>query len=402
MLGVIGWLLVSLLISTEARYFGGYYQDDQNGLASQSSQVDNQLLEELLNLENERSEDGTAETVGSNPVETIGNRQQLFNNGGNHAEENIEWTKNIVKSISKLGQISGLASSQDFLYLFHRGNVTWNERSFNEETNVYNHQHEPISVNTVVAVDHLTGEIMFSWGKSQFFMPHGISVDPQGNIWLTDVALHQAFRYKKNNFDQPDLVLGEAFIPGSDDKHFCKPTDVAIASTGVIYISDGYCNSRVVIFSAIGQYLAEIGRSDKMIIPHSLSLLEVEDLLCVADRENGRIMCYNAGLSSYRQAGQLLFDIRHSELIKPYAIAHIGDIILSLNGGSESTVGISMDLATEQVVDLWSPNNDTFHSAHDMAMSHDERSFYVCQFSGNNSKVIKFNLVESSQMLLIN
>lgn len=79
-----------------------------------------------------------------------------------------------------------------------------------------------------------------------------------------------------------------------------------------------------------------------------------------------------------------------------------GDIILSLNGGSESTVGISMDLATEQVVDLWSPNNDTFHSAHDMAMSHDERSFYVCQFSGNNSKVIKFNFVESSQMLLIN
>ena len=69
MLGVIGWLLVSLLISTEARYFGGYYQDDQNGLTSQSSQVDNQLLEELLNLENERSEDGTAETVGSNPVE---------------------------------------------------------------------------------------------------------------------------------------------------------------------------------------------------------------------------------------------------------------------------------------------------------------------------------------------
>lgn len=55
-------------------------------------------------------------------------------------------------------------------------------------------------------------------------MPHGISVDPQGNIWLTDVALHQAFRYKKNNFDQPDLVLGEKFVPGSDDKHFCKPT----------------------------------------------------------------------------------------------------------------------------------------------------------------------------------
>lgn len=55
-------------------------------------------------------------------------------------------------------------------------------------------------------------------------MPHGISVDPQGNVWLTDVALHQAFRFKKNNFDQADLVLGEKFVPGSDDSHFCKPT----------------------------------------------------------------------------------------------------------------------------------------------------------------------------------
>lgn len=57
-----------------------------------------------------------------------------------------------------------------------------------------------------------------------FFMPHGLSVDPQGNIWLTDVALHQAFRYVKNNFVQPDLVLGERFVPGNDRSHFCKPT----------------------------------------------------------------------------------------------------------------------------------------------------------------------------------
>lgn len=92
-----------------------------------------------------------------------------------------------------------------------------------------------------------------------FFMPHGISIDPQGDVWLTDVALHQAFRYVKNNFAQADLVLGERFVPGSDEGHFCKPTDVAIASTGVIFISDGYCNSRVVQFSPSGEYLTEMG-----------------------------------------------------------------------------------------------------------------------------------------------
>lgn len=55
-------------------------------------------------------------------------------------------------------------------------------------------------------------------------MPHGISVDPQGNVWLTDVALHQVFRFKRDQDDKPDLVLGERFVPGNDDKHFCKPT----------------------------------------------------------------------------------------------------------------------------------------------------------------------------------
>jgi len=220
-------------------------------------------------------------------------------------------------------------------------------------------------------------------------------VDPVGNIWLTDVALHQAFRYKKSNFVAPDLVLGEKFVPGSDEKHFCKPTDVAIASSGVVYISDGYCNSRIVIFSASGKYLAEIGQNDKMLIPHSLTLLEIEDLICVADRENGRILCYNAGLTSYRAAGQLLFEVAHSELKKLYAIAHLGDIILALNGGSEAgTMGVSIDLATEQVVDAWAPVNGTFQEAHDLTTHHNGRCFYVAQFGGKGAKVLKFDLLE--------
>ena len=36
------------------------------------------------------------------------------------------------------------------------------------------------------------------------------------------------------------LVLGEALQPGSDDTHFCKPTDVAVAPNGEFFVSDGY------------------------------------------------------------------------------------------------------------------------------------------------------------------
>ena len=35
------------------------------------------------------------------------------------------------------------------------------------------------------------------------------------------------------------LVLGEALVPGNDDKHFCKPTDVAVAPNGEFFVADG-------------------------------------------------------------------------------------------------------------------------------------------------------------------
>jgi hypothetical protein len=48
--------------------------------------------------------------------------------------------------------------------------------------------------------------------------------------------------------------------PGSDQNHFCQPTDVAVdPDTGAIYVSDGYCNSRIVQFSPNGNFLTQWG-----------------------------------------------------------------------------------------------------------------------------------------------
>ena len=38
----------------------------------------------------------------------------------------------------------------------------------------------------------------------------------------------------------PSLVLGTKLVPGSDNNHFCKPTDVAVASNGDFFVADGY------------------------------------------------------------------------------------------------------------------------------------------------------------------
>lgn len=98
-------------------------------------------------------------------------------------------------------------------------------------------------------------------------MPHGITVDHENNIWVTDVALHQIFKFGpclENNTDNLLMTLGTAFEPGNDYDKFCKPTSVAVASNGEFYVADGYCNSRIIKFSAEGQLLLEWGRSTKV------------------------------------------------------------------------------------------------------------------------------------------
>ncbi len=68
------------------------------------------------------------------------------------------------------------------------------------------------------------------------------------------------------------LSLGEKFVPGSDEKHLCQPSGVAVASDGSIYVSDGYCNSRIVKYSADGQFVQAWGeRSAGSRIASSLS-----------------------------------------------------------------------------------------------------------------------------------
>lgn len=70
---------------------------------------------------------------------------------------------------------------------------------------------------------------------------------------------------------------------------------------------------------------------DGLIIPHSLTLLEDEDLICVADREGRRIMCYSAGLSQ-QKAGKLLFSIKHPSVKRVFAIGSVDDLIFGING----------------------------------------------------------------------
>lgn len=98
-------------------------------------------------------------------------------------------------------------------------------------------------------------------------MPHGITIDHENNVWLTDVALHQVFKFgprSENISENLLMTLGTRFVPGNDLDKFCKPTSVAVVTSGEFYVADGYCNSRIVKFTAEGRALLEWGRSTKV------------------------------------------------------------------------------------------------------------------------------------------
>lgn len=60
---------------------------------------------------------------------------------------------------------------------------------------------------------------------------------------------------------EPDLILGEAFVPGTDEKHFCAPTSVAVAETSdYFFVADGYCNSRILKYNKNGQLVSIISK----------------------------------------------------------------------------------------------------------------------------------------------
>ncbi|KAI9433767.1 NHL repeat-containing protein [Russula earlei] len=150
-----------------------------------------------------------------------------------------------------------------------------------------------IAAKTVLVLDRETGKLINSWGDSLFIMPHGLTVDKNNNVWLTDVGLHQVFKFSHEG--KLLLTLGEARVPGNDKTHFNRPTDVAVAPDGSFYVSDGYRNSRVVKFSPSGQYLFEWGtkgsKPGEFHIPHGICLDEKGNVY-VADRENKRIQVF--------------------------------------------------------------------------------------------------------------
>ncbi|XP_033928666.1 peptidyl-glycine alpha-amidating monooxygenase isoform X6 [Melopsittacus undulatus] len=300
--------------------------------------------------------------------------------GDFHIEEAVEWPGLALK----LGQVSGLAlDAENNLVIFHRGDHVWDENSF-DNTFVYQQRGlGPIEQNTILVLHPSNAKLLHSLGKSLFYLPHGLSIDKNGNYWVTDVALHQVFKLGPDK-QEPLLTLGVAMQPGSDKNHFCQPTDVAVdPNTGSIYVSDGYCNSRIIQFSPNGLYLMQWGEETSLgrakpgqfHIPHSLALIPDFSQLCVADRENGRIQCFRL------QTGEFIREIKHKSFGRElFAVSYVPGLLFAVNGmpypgEAEPVQGFVMNFSTGEIVDTFIPLRKSFEMLHDVVASEDKTVF---------------------------
>lgn len=297
-------------------------------------------------------------------------------------EEVHFWDSNL-----KLGQVSGVAINIfDDPIVFHRGSVSWNKDSFLPNNVLKDQSKGPITANTILTVDQFTGKVKSEMGANLFYMPHGISVDHENNIWVTDVGLHQVMMFPWNS-TTPSLVLGEKFVPGSDQNHFCKPTSVVVSKSGNVYIADGYCNKRVVVYDTKGRYQTEI-HGDWTVV-HSLALFQEEDTLCIADREGRKVDCVGAGINHPQFLGSKILETEN--LGRVFGIAGRGSALLAVTGpeSRRKPDGLTLDLVEAgKVVDNWGKD---LQNPHDVAVSREGDTVYVAEIGPN--RVRKFEVV---------
>ena len=189
-----------------------------------------------------------------------------------------------------------------------------------------------------------TGKLVKSFGAGLLIFPHGIYVDKDGNVWVTDGqddaplaargagrgaapgaeggraaapagpigprpgATHgnQVFKFSPDG--KVLMTLGKPGGAATPD-YFYQPNDVIIAPNGDIFVSEGHGagNNRVLKFDKTGKFIKEWGKlgtgPGEFDQPHALAF-DSKGLLYVGDRNNNRVQVFDQNgtfIEEYKQ-----------------------------------------------------------------------------------------------------
>jgi len=146
----------------------------------------------------------------------------------------------------------------------------------------------------VIVVDP-AGKYLRSWGDDDIHTGHGLRIDRDDHVWVTDTETHQVLKFTPTG--KLLMAWGKAGQAGVGTDEFDKPTDVAFGPNGEVYVADGYGNTRIIQFTPNGGFLTQWGKAgsepEQFNTPHSI-VVDVDGRVIVGDRENDRIQIFDA------------------------------------------------------------------------------------------------------------
>ena len=177
-----------------------------------------------------------------------------------------------------------------------------------------------------------SGKLLKSFGVGLFAYPHGFTVDDQGNLWVSDVndeatVLGMSAKnaegvvrgqevLKLSPAGKILMTLGKEGVAGNGPDTFDRPTGVAIARNGDIFVTDGHApnahnSGRVVKFSKDGKFIKTWGHLGSapgdFDEPHDIFIGGSQQRVYVADRKNSRIQVFDQDgnfITAWKQFGQ--------------------------------------------------------------------------------------------------
>jgi sugar lactone lactonase YvrE len=153
------------------------------------------------------------------------------------------------------------------------------------------------------------GNFLQAFGDGLFSRPHGLRIDAEDNIWLTDLAGHIVV--KMNPKGRILMVLGVRERPGEWHafghlRLFDEPNEAVVGPDGDIFVPQGHGKgeNRLLKFDRHGRFIKAWGQTGtgpgEFDTPHSV-VIDRDGLLHVADRSNGRIQVFDQDGTFIRQ-----------------------------------------------------------------------------------------------------
>ncbi|MFT4747873.1 MAG: peptidylamidoglycolate lyase [Congregibacter sp.] len=280
-----------------------------------------------------------------------------------------------------LGQATGVAvDSHNHVFIFHRAKREWVE-PFPEET---------IQEHTIFMFEGSTGNLLDTWGGGQFIMPHGLSVDPEDNVWVTDVGSQQIHKFSHDGVLL--LSIGENGVQGTDQNHFARPSDLGFTKNGGVYVSDGYINTRVITYTPSGTFDFQWGtpgsQPGNFDLPHGIAVNN--DKVYVADRGNARLQIFDHN-------GVYITEWKNEQIGRPYGVAvNQNEEVFIIDGGDQPSNTRSRVIVLNSngdVIESFNAaiNSDDSNLGHDIAIGNDGAVYVVDAWARSVRKFTKSN-----------